>query len=143
MPLYLNLPLMDKRIRFQYPKCRISIICRNMKLRYKYTYRNSIYNSIIRIITFFKIHINKYSVNTNRPQRPQSRFRVFQKSLWPSIQMFYPEQVLKNRYFWIFWPIRQLPVGCFWPKWPKGTFTDRDLSFEPITKSLWPSVQKF
>ena len=24
---------------------------------------------------------NKYSVNTNRPQRPESRFRVFQKYL--------------------------------------------------------------
>ena len=28
-----------------------------------------------------RINSNKYSVNTNRPQRPQSRFRVFQKSL--------------------------------------------------------------
>ena len=46
----------------------------------------------------------------------------------------------ENRYFW---PIWQLWVGCFWPKWSKGTFTDQDLSFEPITKSLWPSVQKF
>ena len=54
----------------------------------------------------------KYSVNTNRPQRPQSRFRVFQKSLWPSVQKFYPvqAQVLKNRYFWLFWQILQLPV---------------------------------
>ena len=37
----------------------------------------------------------------------------------------------ENRYFW---PIWQLPVGCFWPKWSKGTSTDQDLSFEPITK---------
>ena len=33
--------------------------------------------------------------------------------------------------------------GCFWPKWSKGTSTDQDLSFGHITKSLWPSVQKF
>ena len=49
----------------------------------------------------------------------------------------------KNRYFGLFWPIWPLPVGCFWPKWSKRTSTDQDLSFEPITKSLWPSVQKF
>ena len=46
----------------------------------------------------------------------------------------------ENRYFW---PIWQLPVGCFWPEWSKHTSTDQDLSFEPITKSLLPSVQKF
>ena len=46
----------------------------------------------------------------------------------------------ENRYFW---PIWQLPVGCFWPKWSKGASTDQNLSFEPITKSLRPSVQRF
>ena len=50
----------------------------------------------------------------------------------------------KNRYFGLFWPIWPLPVGCFWPKWSKRTSTDQDLSFEPITKSLWASsIQKF
>ena len=34
-------------------------------------------------------------------------------------------------------------MGVFWPKWSKGTSTDQDLTFEPITKSLSPSVQKF
>ena len=45
--------------------------------------------------------------------------------------------------FGLFWPIWPFPVGCFWPKWSKGTSTGQDLSFESITKSLWPSVQKF
>ena len=47
---------------------------------------------------------------------------------------------LEKPLFWAIWP---LPVGCFWPKWSKGTSTGWYLSFEPFTKSLWPSVQKF
>ena len=49
----------------------------------------------------------------------------------------------KTCYFGLFWPIWPLPVRCFWPKLSKGTSTDQWLSFEPITKSLWPFVQKF
>ena len=53
-----------------------------------------------------------------------------------------PNKSWKTRYFWLFWLILQLSIGCFWPKWSKGTSTDQDLSLEPITKSLWHSVQK-
>ena len=86
---------------------------------------------------------SKWSKGTSTDQDLSSE--PITKSLWPSVQKCWPvqAQVLKDRYFWLFWQIWQLPVGCFWPKWPKGTSTDQDLSFEPITKSLWPSVQKF
>ena len=57
------------------------------------------------------------------------------EGVWVLKYIFY-----ENRYFW---PIWQLLVGCFLPKWSKGTSTDQDLSLEPITKSLWPSVQMF
>ena len=33
--------------------------------------------------------------------------------------------------------------GVFDRNGQKGTSTDQDLSFEPITKSLWPSIQNF
>ena len=49
---------------------------------------------------------------------------------------------LEKPQFWPFWPIWPLPVGWFGPKWSKGTSTDQDLSFEPITTSLWPFIQK-
>ena len=85
----------------------------------------------------------KWSKGTSTDQ--DLSFESITKSLWLSVQKFQPvqAQVLKTRYFWPFLPIWQLPVGCFWPKWSKGTSTDQDFSFEPITKSLWPSVQKF
>ena len=60
------------------------------------------------------------------------------EGVWVFIDLKYISY--ENRYFW---PIWQLPVGCFWLKWSKGTSTDQDLSFEPIIKSLGPSVQKF
>ena len=44
-----------------------------------------------------------------------------------------------------FCQIRQFPVSGgdpIPPKLSKGTSTHQDLSFQPITKSLWPSVQK-
>ena len=41
------------------------------------------------------------------------------------------------------WQIWQLQVRYFWPKWSKGPFMDQDLSFEPITQSLWHSIQKY
>ena len=37
----------------------------------------------------------------------------------------------ENRYFW-----PNFRSGVFRPKWSKGTSTDQDLSFEPVTKSL-------
>ena len=85
----------------------------------------------------------KWSKGTSTDQ--DLSFEPITKSLCPSVQKFQPvqAQVLTNRYFGLFWPVWPLPVGCFWPKWSKGTSTDQDLSFEPITKSLWPSVQKF
>ena len=82
----------------------------------------------------------KWSKGTSTEQ--DLSFEPITKSLCPSVQKFYPvqAQILENRYIGLFWLIWPLPVGCFWPKWSKGTSTDQTLSFEPITKSLWPSV---
>ena len=69
-------------------------------------------------------------------------FEPITKSLRPSVQKFQSEQaqVMKNRQLWLFWPIWQLPVGCFWPKWSKDTSTDLAwiaLSVADIRKGLF------
>ena len=43
---------------------------------------------------------------------------------------------------WLTWPNSPPAIGRLWPKLSKGTYTRQDISFENMTKSLWPSVQK-
>ena len=50
---------------------------------------------------------------------------------------------LENPLFWVILANLTTSGRVFCPKWSKGTSTDQDLSFEPITKSLRPRVQAF
>ena len=64
------------------------------------------------------------------------------RSLRPSVTKNQPgiSHVLKNRCFWTIWPNSAISGGQIWPKRSKGTSTRHYLSYEPIPRSLRPSV---
>ena len=51
-------------------------------------------------------------------------------------------RVLDIQSFWTFWPNSAISGGRIWPKLSKATSTGQGLSFEPIPRSLRPSVAK-
>ena len=71
--------------------------------------------------------------------------------IWAYSQVFttirYKETAWKSSFFekplfWTFWPKSAIFSGQFWPKLSKSTSTGQGLSYEPIPRSLRPSVTK-
>ena len=68
-------------------------------------------------------------------QKAHPHTKTFHMSLFSGLYYY----VSKNRCFWTIWPNSANSGGRFWPK---GTSTRQDLSYEPIPRSLRPSVTK-